>query len=221
MIPEFTVFVGNRVLAWLLSHPSSAPGINELARLSGVSPASAKQYVDIFVRDGIVRKQKAGTAHLVSLNNESVLVREMKRTFLVARLLEAGVAEGIGKGMETGWTPESGRTGEPGVQAESGVSEDSSCYPVCRGIAPGCTSLALYGSGARGTYDEKSDIDFLVIGEESCVRYDAVQAVEEEIGFELQVTAIPWYRWEQMLVSDDVFGRNVFRDHILLGGARL
>lgn len=221
MIPEFSVFVGNRVLAWLLSHPSSAPGINELARLSGVSPASAKQYVDIFVRDGIVRKQKAGTAHLVSLNNEYVLVREMKRTFLVARLLEAGVAEGIDEGMETGWIDESGRSGEPGVHAESGVSEDSYRYPVCRGIAPGCTSLALYGSGARGTYDEKSDIDLLVVGEESCVRYDVVQAVEEELGFELQVTVIPYYRWEQMLVTDDVFARNVFRDHILLGGVRL
>ncbi|GAB7014860.1 nucleotidyltransferase domain-containing protein [Methanogenium cariaci] len=221
MIPEFSVFVGNRVLAWLLSHPSSAPGINELAREAGVSPASAKQYVDIFVRDGIIRKRKAGTAHLVSLNNEYVLVREMKRTFLVARLLEAGVAEGIGEGTETGWIDESGRDAEPDVSTESGVLEGSPHYPVCRGIAPGCISLALYGSGARGTYDEKSDIDLLVVGEESCVRYDAVQAVEEELGFELQVTVIPYYRWEQMLESDDVFARNVFRDHILLGGVRL
>ncbi|WP_245618614.1 hypothetical protein [Methanogenium cariaci] len=62
-------------------------------------------------------------------------------------------------------------------------------------------------------------MDLLVVGgEESCVRYDAVQAVEEELGFELQVTVIPYYRWEQMLESDDVFARNVFRDHILLGG---
>ncbi|WP_062396188.1 hypothetical protein [Methanogenium cariaci] len=125
MIPEFSVFVGNRVLAWLLSHPSSAPGINELAREAGVSPASAKQYVDIFVRDGIIRKRKAGTAHLVSLNNEYVLVREMKRTFLVARLLEAGVAEGIGEGTETGWIDESGRDAEPDVSTESGVLEGS------------------------------------------------------------------------------------------------
>ena len=221
MIQEFTVFVGNRVLAWLLSHPSSAPGINELGRLSGVSPASAKQYVDIFVRDGIVRKQKAGTAHLISLNNEYVLVREMKRTFIVARLLEAGVAEGIGGDTGTGWIPESGRAAETGVSTESGVSEYPRLYSSSRGIAPGCTSLALYGSGARGTYDEKSDIDLLVIGEESCVRYDAVQSAEEELGFELQVTVIPWYRWEQMLESDDVFARNVFRDHILLAGVEL
>jgi hypothetical protein len=220
MIPEFSVFVGNRVLAWLLSHPSSAPGINELARLSGVSPASAKQYVDIFVRDGIVRKQMAGTAHLISLNNEYVLVREMKRTFLVARLLEAGVAEGIGVDTVTEWTPESGNPSES-VQADNGVSEDSRLYSYSRGIAPGCTSLALYGSGARGTYDEKSDIDLLVVGEESCVRYDAVQAVEEELGFELQVTVIPWYRWESLKETDDVFARNVLRDHILLGGVRL
>lgn len=215
MIPEFSIFVGNRVLAWLLSHPSSAPGINELAREVGVSPASAKQYVDILLRDGIVRKQKAGTAHLISLNNEYVLVREMKRTFLVARLLEAGVAEGIGEHDETDTTPETG------MIDVSGVSESLHQYPASRGIAPGCTSLALYGSGARGTYDEQSDIDLLVIGEESCVRYDAVQAIEEELGFELQVTAIPYYRWEPMKESGDAFARSVIRDHILLAGVSL
>ena len=215
MIPEFSIFVGNRVLAWLLSHPASAPGINELAREVGVSPASAKQYVDILLRDGIVRKQKAGTAHLISLNNEYVLVREMKRTFLVARLLEAGVAEGIGEHDETDTTPETG------MIDVSGVSESLHQYPASRGIAPGCTSLALYGSGARGTYDEQSDIDLLVIGEESCVRYDAVQAIEEELGFELQVTAIPYYRWEPMKESGDAFARSVIRDHILLAGVSL
>ena len=215
MIPEFSIFVGNRVLAWLLSHPSSAPGINELAREAGVSPASAKQYVDILLRDGIVRKQKAGTAHLISINNEYVLVREMKRTFLVARLLEAGVAEGIGEHDETDTTPETG------MIDVSGVSECPPQYPASRGIAPGCTSLALYGSGARGTYDEQSDIDLLVIGEESCVRYDAVQAIEEELGFELQVTAIPYYRWEPMKESGDAFARSVIRDHILLAGVSL
>jgi len=81
--------------------------------------------------------------------------------------------------------------------------------------------LALYGSGARGTYDENSDIDLLVIGEESCVRYDAVQAIEEELGFELQVTAIPYYRWEPMKESGDAFARSVIRDHILLAGVCL
>ncbi|MBT8508269.1 hypothetical protein AZH53_07610 [Methanomicrobiaceae archaeon CYW5] len=215
MISEFSIFVGNRVLAWLLSHPSSAPGINELGREVGVSPASAKQYVDILLRDGIVRKQKAGTAHLISLNNEYVLVREMKRTLLVARLLEAGVAEGIGEHDETDTMTETG------MIDVSGVSECPHQYPSSRGIAPGCTSLALYGSGARGTYDEQSDIDLLVIGEESCVRYDAVQAIEEELGFELQVTAIPYYRWEPMKESGDAFARSVMRDHILLAGVSL
>ena len=90
MIPEFSVSLGNLVIARLFSHPSSAPGINELAREGGVSPARAKQYVEIFVRGGIVQKQKADAAHLVSLNNECVLVCETKWTSLVALLLEAG-----------------------------------------------------------------------------------------------------------------------------------
>lgn len=211
MISEFSIFAGNRVLGWLLSHPSSAPGINELARNAGVSPASAKQYVDILLKDRIVSKQKAGTAHLISLNNEYVLVQEMKRAFLVARLLEAGIAEGI----------DTATGNDSGAQLVSGVSESTSRYTLSRGIAPGCSTLAVYGSGARGTYDEASDIDLLVIGEESCVSYDAVQAAEEALGFELQVTVIPWYRWESLRESDDIFARNVICDHILLGGVPL
>lgn len=211
MISEFSIFAGNRVLGWLLSHPSSAPGINELARNAGVSPASAKQYVDILLRDGIVSKQKAGTAHLISLKNEYVVVREMKRAFLVARLMEGGAAEGIDTTVEN----------DSCARSAPGVSESISPDIPSRGIAPGCSSLAVYGSGARGTYDEESDIDLLVIGEESCVSYEAVQAAEEALGFELQVTVISWYRWEALKESGDIFTRNVICDHILLGGVSL
>jgi hypothetical protein len=49
-------------------------------------------------------------------------------------------------------------------------------------------------------------------------RSPAVQTAEEELGFALPVTVIPWYRWEELLESGDVFARNVMRDHILLGG---
>lgn len=52
-------------------------------------------------------------------------------------------------------------------------------------------------------------------------RLPALQTAEEELGFALPVTVIPWYRWEELLESDDVFARNVMRDHILLGGVRL
>lgn len=88
-------------------------------------------------------------------------------------------------------------------------------------IAPECTSLAVYGSVAGGTYDEQSDIDVLVIGEESGVDYGAVPGIEAAVGYELQLTVLPYYRWETMKEKQDPFVRSVICRHILFAGAEL
>ncbi len=38
-------------------------------------------------------------------------------------------------------------------------------------LALGCTSFAIYGSFNSGNFDERSDLDLLVIGEEEDVHY--------------------------------------------------
>jgi predicted nucleotidyltransferase len=47
-----------------------------------------------------------------------------------------------------------------------------------------------------GDFDEKSDIDVLVIGTEQDVDYTLVPEIDREVGHELQVTVIPYYEWE-------------------------
>lgn len=88
-------------------------------------------------------------------------------------------------------------------------------------LAPNATSLAVYGSSASGTYDEKSDIDILIIGEEQEVVFDRVPAIEKETGHELQVTVIPYYRWEEKKRSGDRFAASILAHHVLLAGADL
>ncbi|MDI9633251.1 MAG: nucleotidyltransferase domain-containing protein [Methanolinea sp.] len=102
-------------------HPSSKPNINELARELEVSPGSVKRYVDIFVTDGILSVSRVGTSHLLSLNNDDTIVKELKRVYMALLLREAGITR----------------------------------------IAENAISLAAYGSIARGSYDERSDIDIL------------------------------------------------------------
>ena len=59
-------------------------------------------------------------------------------------------------------------------------------------------SLAIYGSFARGDIDERSDLDLLIIGEESEVNRDGILKLQDSLDREVQLTVLPYYRWEAM-----------------------
>ncbi|AKB68574.1 DNA polymerase subunit beta [Methanosarcina mazei] len=88
-------------------------------------------------------------------------------------------------------------------------------------LAPNAISLAVYGSTASGNFDEKSDIDVLVIGTEQDVDYTLVSEIETKVGHELQVTVIPYYEWENRKEKGDPFVLSVLAKHILFAGAEL
>ena len=181
MFREFEKFVGFRVLAWFLTHPTGEIHINKLAREIGVSPGSVKAYADAFERDGLLTVTRLGTARLLSLDNDAFAARELKRACMALLLVRAGIEE----------------------------------------IAPESISVAIYGSTAAGTFDEQSDIDILIIGDESQVDHDRVPALEAEIGREVQLTVVPYYRWEQMKDEGDPFVTSVLQNYMLVRGARL
>jgi len=88
-------------------------------------------------------------------------------------------------------------------------------------ISEDCASLALYGSHASGTYDEKSDIDLLVIGEEHQVDRKRVVEIMDSLGKEIQLTVIPIVKWENMKKANDPFVHNILRNHMLIKGVDL
>lgn len=81
-------------------------------------------------------------------------------------------------------------------------------------------SLALYGSHASGEYDEKSDIDILVIGRKERVDYRHAKRLEKRLGKSLQITVFPWEKWEGNRQRDP-FMLSVIKNHVLLKGAQL
>jgi predicted nucleotidyltransferase len=85
-------------------------------------------------------------------------------------------------------------------------------------IAEECASIAIYGSHAYGNYDEKSDIDILIIGDEKNVKRELIVDIMKKIDKEIQLNVIPIIRWEKMKKDNDNFVKNIIRNHILIKG---
>lgn len=88
-------------------------------------------------------------------------------------------------------------------------------------IAEGSASLAIYGSFAFGDFDEKSDLDLLVVGDEAEVRKDLVLELQSNLCREVQLTVIPPIKWEIMKKDRDRFAESVLRNHVLVKGTGL
>jgi len=88
-------------------------------------------------------------------------------------------------------------------------------------IAEECASIVIYGSYASGNYDEKSDVDILIICEEQNVKRDMIVKIMDIIDKEFQLSVIPIVKWEKLKKDNDHFVKNIIRNHILIKGVEL
>jgi len=88
-------------------------------------------------------------------------------------------------------------------------------------IAKNEVSLAIYGSYASGKFDEKSDLDIIIIGENKDIDNKKLMALKNKINKEIQLTVIPYYKWGIMKKKGESFSKTVLKNHILIKGAEL
>ncbi len=89
-------------------------------------------------------------------------------------------------------------------------------------IDPNIISLALYGSYAQGSFDEKSDIDFLIVtGARKEILIEAAKRLEEELEKEVSLSVLKLSEWRAMAKKGDAFYKRVVENHILLYGSGL
>ncbi|TET90589.1 MAG: nucleotidyltransferase domain-containing protein [Methanomassiliicoccales archaeon] len=83
-------------------------------------------------------------------------------------------------------------------------------------------SIAIYGSYATGEYDEKSDLDILIItpGDKNALT-PLLREVESELGVRVSPQVLKLHEWQRLSRADKVFHDRVVENHILLHGAGL
>lgn len=89
-------------------------------------------------------------------------------------------------------------------------------------IDPNIISLALFGSYADGSFDEKSDIDFLAVTparKEALI--SAAKIMEEELQKEVSISVFRLSEWRAMAKKSDAFYKRIVENHILLYGSGL
>ncbi len=89
-------------------------------------------------------------------------------------------------------------------------------------IDPNIISLALFGSYAEGSFDEKSDMDFLIVtsaSKESFIK--AAKWLEDELEKEVSLSVLKLSEWREMAKMGDAFYKRIVENHILLHGSGL
>ncbi len=89
-------------------------------------------------------------------------------------------------------------------------------------IDPNIISLAIFGSYAEGSFDEKSDIDFLIVtGAKKEMFIKGAKRLEEELEKEVSLSVLKLSEWRAMAKKGDAFYKRVVENHILLYGSGL
>lgn len=83
-------------------------------------------------------------------------------------------------------------------------------------------SLAFFGSYADGSFDDKSDVDFLIVTPTKKEKLiNAVKRLEDELGKEISISVFRLSEWRSMAKKEDAFYKRVVENHILLYGSGL
>ena len=109
----------------------------------------------------------------------------------------------------------------PPLKKAYGIAKISELKPEIEflEVDPDITSLALFGSYADGSFDEESDVDFLVITPNK--KREVIRTAEQfgsELGLEVGVYMFRLPQWRSMAKRGDEFYRLVVGNYLLLRG---
>jgi len=100
--------------------------------------------------------------------------------------------------------------------------EDAELVSKLLEVDEGLVSLCIYGSFADGTFDERSDLDILIISQkEKSVFNSVVSEFENSLGLEINIEVFTLSKWRSFKKKDRGFYQEVAASHILLYGSQI
>lgn len=89
-------------------------------------------------------------------------------------------------------------------------------------VDEGLISICIYGSFADGTFDEKSDLDVLIISQRRKIEFNSVLSkLENLLGLEINIEVFTLSSWGRIKDKDKGFCREIAASHILLYGSEI
>lgn len=83
-------------------------------------------------------------------------------------------------------------------------------------------SLVLYGSYSSGDYDERSDLDLIIITQMDKSAFDDLATdMEESLSVPVSIEVFTLANWKRLAKRGDAFHSDVVRDHVLLFGSEI
>ncbi|MFH1256110.1 MAG: nucleotidyltransferase domain-containing protein [Candidatus Diapherotrites archaeon] len=86
---------------------------------------------------------------------------------------------------------------------------------------PFVTTLALYGSHAKGSFDGKSDLDLIALSQSKKLGLETLKKIEQKTGKEARIQVFSLAEWRKMLRERADFAASVAKANILLYGEPL
>ncbi len=152
--------------------------------------------------NGLARRLNIGVStaqtYLVAYEKQGILEKEKKANLIVYRLRETALALELKKACVVSILL-------PFVEKFSKEN-------------PFVTTLAVFGSHAKGAFDEKSDIDLVAISQEKKVCIDSLRELEEKTGKEAKIQVFSLQEWKQLVERKNSFALAILKNNILLFG---
>ena len=84
---------------------------------------------------------------------------------------------------------------------------------------PTVTTVALYGSAARGDYDSSSDVDMLIVSSNKSLKLEQIHLAESALGMEIGLEIYNLGEIRRLAEKGNKFYLSIERNNVLLYGA--
>ncbi len=81
-------------------------------------------------------------------------------------------------------------------------------------ILKNCESIIIFGSYASGTFNEKSDLDIVLLGK---VDKEKIKKVKRNLGLEIVEHYVSYKEFEEILLSNNPLSIEILNNHIIFG----